>query len=170
MQFTQRHLSTIRRFVTRLKIFLSCKFHWRNKERIIIIPWLIWTRTNFRQCIFASTILLRNIPIIAIQFRIYSRNNLFLRNWIDIYKKKKKKKNRTARKLYFSTIVIFINLIQYLNCRYKPKIKFFSPSFNRFNDFNFLNFTPNLTFKPFRRNTLITLLDKPIIPIYQTIH
>lgn len=100
---------------------------------------------------FASTILLRNIPIIAIQFRIYSRNNLFLRNWIDIYKKKKEK-NRTARKLYFSTIVIFINLIRYLNCRYKPKIKFFSPSFNRFNDFNFLNFTPNLTSKSFRRN------------------
>lgn len=87
-----------------------------------------------------------------------------------IFTKKKKKKNRTARKLYFSTIVIFINLIRYLNCRYKPKIKFFSPSFNRFNDFNFLNFTPNLTSKPFRRNTLITLLDKPIIPIYQTIH
>lgn len=169
MQFTQRHLSTIRRFVTRLKIFLSCKFHWRNKERIIIIPWLIWTRTNFRQCIFAST---------SYEISLLLRYNFeFIRGTIYSFeigliftKKKKKEKNRTARKLYFSTIVIFINLIQYLNCRYKPKIKFFSPSFNRFNDFNFLNFTPNLTFKPFRRNTLITLLDKPIIPIYQTIH
>lgn len=95
----------------------------------------------------------------------------FVPSKLDWYlQKKKKEKNRTARKLYFSTIVIFINLIRCLNCRYKPKIKFFSPSFNRFNDFNFLNFTPNLTSKPFRRNTLITLLDKPIIPIYQTIH
>lgn len=170
MQFTRRHLSTIRRFVTRLKIFLWYKFHWRNKERIIIIPWLIWSANGDEFSPKRNFCL--DYPLMKYLYYCDKISNLFeeqsVPSKLDWYLQKKKKKDNTSnseQKFYFSTIVIFINLIQFLNRRYKPKIKFFSRLHLTDLMISIFSTSPNLTPKPFRRNTLITLLDKPTIPI-----